>query len=173
MSCRPGNAAQTLPQNSDEGCLQLKILSTILGWVSLHPLTTTTHPGNDVGNDVRAQRVVENSRSSSFARGHSSYLNGGPRFQRWPLRKQLRAARLVGVGPSAPSTPVVVSRAMPVRPAAHSGPGTLPVAIGCGRVAGCGTSHVTRARVTAGCDKTGLLALLARRRRLLSVIPGG
>ena len=30
MSCRRGAAAQSGPQNSDEGCLQMKILSTIL-----------------------------------------------------------------------------------------------------------------------------------------------
>ena len=30
MSCRRGVAAQRCPQNSDEGCLQMKILSTIL-----------------------------------------------------------------------------------------------------------------------------------------------
>ena len=61
---------------------------------------------------------------------------------------------------------------MTVRPAAHSGPGTLPVALGSCRVAMCGTSHVTRSRVTAGCDKSVLLALLARRRRLLTMMAG-
>ena len=54
--------------------------------------------------------------SSLFARCHSSYPTGGLRFRTCDLRKPRRAARLVNAGPSAPSTPVVISRAMMVRP---------------------------------------------------------